>query len=112
MALLHCPECGHELAATAVACPNCGRPTAPPVVEKRVPGVPVERREAFPTWAFIPIGLLAVILLAVIYLMVRESDDSANTNINVNVAGRRGTDPARTTTVPSSDTGSVTVPGD
>lgn len=111
MALLHCPECGHEVAATAVACPNCGRPTATPVVETRIPVVPVERREAFPTWAFIPIGLLAVILLAVIYLMVRESDEG-NTNINVNLAGRRPTtDPARTTTVPSSDSGSVTVPG-
>ncbi len=29
MALLHCPECGHDVSDRAAACPNCGyRPTS------------------------------------------------------------------------------------
>ena len=38
MSLVHCPECGHEVSANAVACPNCGRPitTSAPVIERKV----------------------------------------------------------------------------
>jgi uncharacterized OB-fold protein len=118
MSLVHCPECGHEISANAVACPNCGRPIqAVPVVEKNVVVAhPTHRESGFPTWAFIPIGLLALILLIVVYMAVRQTDDQANTNINVNMASRRAnTEPTReprTTTVPpSSDPQQVTVPG-
>lgn len=115
MSLLHCPECGHEVSLNAVACPNCGRPIAATVVEKKViVAQPPPRESGFPTWAFIPIGLLAVILLFVVYVAFRQSDDQANTNINVNVAGRRtSTEPlreSRTSSVPSTDSQSVTVP--
>jgi len=119
MSLTHCPECAHEVSLNAVACPNCGRPVhAPPVVERKIVVAPPEREGGFPTWALIPIGLLGVILLFVAYLAFRGTDDQANTNINVNVAGRRTTtattDPvrdSRTTTVPSSDAPAVSVPG-
>lgn len=114
MSLTHCPECGHEVSVNAVACPNCGRPTGvEPVVEKTVFVRPPVRESEFPTWAFIPIGLLAAVLLVVVYLAFRQTDDTANTNVNVNVAGRRtGAAPpneTRTTSVPSEPT-SVSVP--
>lgn len=113
MSLIYCPECGSEISNNAVACPSCGRPisAAPdPVVEKKfVVTTPEVRESGFPTWAFIPIGVVALILLFVAYAALRQPDDSAN--INVNVAARRGsTDPVRDTRVPSTDTQSVTVP--
>lgn len=76
-----------------------------------------QRENGFPTWALIPIGLLAVILLFVAYLAFRDSDESANTNVNVNLAGRRSTqvpasnNPTTVTVPPSTDTQTVTVPG-
>lgn len=72
--------------------------------------MPPERQESgFPTWAFIPIGLLAVILLFIAYFALRQPEDSAN--INVNVASRRGSpEPIRETRVPSTDSQSVTIP--
>ncbi len=112
MSLLHCPECAHELSDNAVACPNCGRPTnVEPVVERQV--VMVDNgptRDGFPTWAFIPIGMLAVILLMLIYVLVKRNDDvtgnQAATTINVNAsrpaAPSRPSEPMTTTTVPSS----------
>ncbi len=112
MSLILCPECGHEVSTTATACPNCARPLhAPPLVERKVVlAEPVERPQTFPTWALIPIGLLAVLLVFVAYLAFRGSDESANSNINVNVAGRRpGTD-TPTSSIPSTDTTSARVP--
>jgi hypothetical protein len=80
------------------------------VERKVVVAEPLEREQVFPTWALIPIGLLAVLLVFVAYLAFRGSDESANTNINVNVAGRRtGTD-TQTTSIPPSDTTSARLP--
>lgn len=119
MSLLHCPECGHEISDNAVACPNCGRPTSAPVpvVERKVVVVDNgRRRDGFPTWAFIPIGMLAVILLILVYVLVnRNSDENANQRVNVNVNASRQTatrpsEPSTVTTVPSSGPSSVTVP--
>lgn len=115
MSLIYCPECGHEVAVDAVACPNCAHPlhAAAAVVEKKYVVAP-PRESGFPTWAFIPIGLLAVILLVVVYMAFRQTDDQANTNINVNLAGKRpNSEPLRdtkTTTLPSSETQPVTAP--
>ena len=117
MSLLYCPECGHEISANAIACPNCGHPLhAPtPVVEKRViiAQPPPQRESGFPPWAFVPIGIVAIAILFLAYFLLRQSDDQANTNINVNMAGRRTSqEPVRTATVPSSgETQSVLAPG-
>ena len=114
MSLVHCAECGHEISVNAVACPNCGRPISTrPVVERKFVTMPT-RESGFPTWAFIPIGLLAIILLVVVYMAFRQSNDEGNANTNTNMAGRR-TSPepvrdSRTSTVPSTGNPGVTVP--
>ena len=105
MSLILCPECGHEVSTTATTCPNCARPMhAPPIVERKVFVAPAADPEGgFPTWALIPIGLLGVVLIFVAYIAFRGSDETANTNLNVNVA-RRPTIETRSTstsTVPS-----------
>ncbi len=109
MSLVHCPECSHEVATNAVACPNCGRPlVTAPVTERKVVVMDPPRESGFPTWALIPIGLLAVILIAVLFLVFNRTPDDANSNIRVNVNGARPvtrTDvPSTTTTVPSTST--------
>lgn len=116
MSLVFCPECSHEISANAIACPNCGRPiTTPPVERKMVVAQPVQRDGGFPTWAFIPIGLLALILLFVMYMALRTPEDQANINVNANLAGRRITNASgrdsTTVTVPSSGDTTVSVPG-
>ena len=107
MSLPHCPECGHEVSANAVACPNCGRPLAavPPVVHSALSSPSRRRvRTAFRRGVFIPIGVLAIVVLFLGYLMFIRSNDQGNTNVNVNMAGRRpGSEPNReihTSTVP------------
>ena len=119
MSLIYCPECGHEISANAVACPNCGRPIQPvapaPVVEKNVV-VRQPREGGFPSWAFVPIGLLALLLVIVAFMAFRQNDTEANTNVNVNVAGRRPvTEPTRESRTveipPSSSSQPVTIPG-
>lgn len=47
MALIKCPECGHDVSSNATACPNCGNP----VPKKQVP-VTFERRKQFNTSQF------------------------------------------------------------
>lgn len=116
MSLALCPECGHEVSTNAAACPNCARPThAPPIVERKViVSQPPPRESSFPPWAIVPIVLLGIILLAVGYMMFRQSDEQANTNLNVNVATRRTAgEPdreVRTTSVPSTAPSGVSVP--
>ena len=102
MSLITCPECAHEVSASAVACPNCGHPFAKPVVPPRVVVQEfVEEDSGFPKWAFIPLGLLGVVLLFVLFVFLRNSeDDEAQRNINVRVAGQTTTgNTTRETTV-------------
>lgn len=117
MSMIFCPECGHEVSVNAAACPNCGRPIAPPVVEKKVVVAPPRRKETVPPWVWAIIGVLGVLLVVLAVMLLRDSDD-ANTNLNVNVAARRAAnaelaarDRATTTTVPSTDAGTSSVPG-
>lgn len=132
MSLIYCPECGHEISQAAVACPSCGRPinAAVPTTEKRVIVANPPREDGgFPPWAFIPIGILGVALLSLLFYAISRNDETANTNLNVNVSTTRASNrtrdadrtidsqtinvPSDTTTVTAPPTSSqtVTVPG-
>ncbi|MBK8467110.1 MAG: zinc ribbon domain-containing protein [Chloracidobacterium sp.] len=115
MALTYCAECGHEISTTAVACPNCGRPVMKPVTETNyVVAPPVQRESGFPTWAFVPVGIVVVVLIFLVFVALRGTDDSANTNISVRANSRATpSEPlreTRTTSVASTDSQTVTVP--
>lgn len=101
MALINCPECGHEVSIEAVACPSCGRPlNAPPnpVIQRRVI-VAEPREEGFPKWVIAPIAILGIVVIFLLIAMTRNSDESANTrSINVNVAQPRSSTTSRDTT--------------
>lgn len=103
MALIYCPECGHEISDSAVACPNCGRPTsARPVIERKFVAADVPPRpDAFPKWILIPIVLIAAIGLFALFYALRD-DDTANTRVNVNTR-RPETDTVRTGSTSSAD---------
>ena len=111
MALIYCPECGHEISNSAVACPNCGRPIqARPVIDRKVVVADVPRDEGFPKWALIPLVVLGGVLLFALFYMMRGDDDSANANLRVNVNTRRpDVDPVRSGST-SSDTTTTTAP--
>ncbi len=113
MSLALCPECGHEVSTNAATCPNCGRPThAPPIVERKVI-VAQPEREGFPPWAIVPIVLVGLLLLVVGYMVLRPNDESANSNLRVNVnSGRTGVPErdTRTTSVPSTQTQAPVMP--
>lgn len=126
MALLICPDCGHEVSAAAVACANCGRPMVDPTIERNVviTEAPAPVRDDFPKWIFIPIAALGALLLLFLFVWMRNNDDTANTNINVNVArsGQTTNGTTRDTTastrtevpnqvtIPPSDTTTVSTP--
>lgn len=124
MSLIICPECKHEVSSSAVACPNCAHPFARPVVQPRVVVQEfVEEDSGFPKWAFIPLGLLGVVLLFVLFAFLRNGDDEAQRNINISLAGQppasnttRGTTarpdlpPNQIVVPPSSQSGQIVVP--
>jgi hypothetical protein len=92
MALINCPECGKEVSNTAVACPNCGHPLAPPTLEERtvvreVPA-PVVERDAFPKWIFVPLAILGAVLIFLLFALLRQEDDNKS-NINVDISAKR-----------------------
>ncbi len=112
MSLITCPECAHEVSATAAACPNCGHQFAPPVVHRKViVSEAVPERDDFPKWIFIPLGLLGVVLLFVLFAYMRNNDDTADgRNINVSVNTQRPSGaPLSNSTTTSVAPGSQTV---
>lgn len=110
MSLITCPECAHEISTTAAACPNCGYLFAPPVVKTRtiVQEVPRES-DGFPPWAFIPLGILGVVLVFLLFYFLR-SDETANSNLSVNVATKRPTETRETTVRTDPQPNEVAVP--
>jgi len=73
----------------------------------------VEEDGGFPKWAFIPLGLLGLTLLFVLFAFMRNGDDEAQRNINVNIAGQQRAANSResTTTVrPESPPNQIVVP--
>lgn len=132
MALIHCPECGHENSQAAIACPNCGRPINGTVSTGRpihVTSSSVDG-DGFPVWAAVPLVLAVIALIFLLFYALRYNDETADTNLNVNVTTRRtasaddrrstsdtvrdgdtSSDPSRTGTAPPSDLRVVGVPG-
>lgn len=110
MSLIICPECAHEVSTTAAACPNCGHLIAPPIVKTRtiVQEVPRES-EGFPPWAFIPLGVLGLLLVFLLFYFLK-SDDTANNNINVNIAARKPIETKETTVRTNPQPNEVAVP--
>ena len=110
MSLIICPECTHEVSTTAAACPNCGHSFAPPIVKTRtiIQEVPRER-EGFPPWAFIPLGVLGLGLVFLLFYFLK-SDDTAGSNINVNVASRKPVETRETTVRTNPQPNEVVVP--
>jgi hypothetical protein len=112
MSLIICPDCGHEVSTAATACANCGRPLLDPTIERNVVITEVAPpvRDDFPKWIFIPLGILGIVLLFVFFAWMRNNnDDSANLNVNVNVA-RKQTGNTRDTTIRDAPPNQVTVP--
>jgi hypothetical protein len=121
MALVICPDCAKEVSPAAVACPNCGHPFAKPTTTPRVivQDLPPEK-DGFPTWAFIPLGILGVVLLFGLIFWMRNSDDDQR-NVNVRVTQPAGSntrdtvvradDPPNQIVVPSApQSGEIVVP--
>jgi hypothetical protein len=72
----------------------------------------VEEDNGFPKWAFIPLGLLGVVLLFVLFVFLRNGDDEAQRNINIRIAGQttNGNSIRETTVRPDSLPNQVVVP--
>ncbi|MEQ1642172.1 MAG: zinc ribbon domain-containing protein [Pyrinomonadaceae bacterium] len=108
MSLVLCPDCGHELSTAAIACPNCGLPVNAPVVARHVVVAP--REDSFPPWGIALIAIGGILVLLVAFLIFRQSNEDANSNLSVNVNTRRPTNERATTTVPSTAPQGVSVP--
>jgi len=74
MALVKCPDCGHDVSTAASACPNCGRPMAAMSAPAPAPALPVKEETLWhgtPSWLLlfgkIVIAFLVVIVLILIY---------------------------------------------
>lgn len=108
MSLIYCPECGHEISQAAIACPGCGRPinAVPPPVDTVVIARP--RREGFPPWAIVPLAIAGVGLLFLLFYAISRDDETAESNLNVNVSTRR----ASSNTMPDTDRPSAAYPTD
>jgi hypothetical protein len=108
MSLIFCPECGHEVSANAVACPNCGRPLVAP---ERPVAVVRRQEEGMPPWA-IPAILGAVVLLGlVMFFLFRGSNDDSNVNVALRTnSNRLANVPVTRTDIPPTEPSTVSVP--
>lgn len=85
MAIIHCPECAKEVSNTAVACPNCGHPLAPPAIERETivrEAPPVIEKEGFPNWVFIPLAVLGIVVIFFLIILFQNKEPET-TNINI-----------------------------
>jgi hypothetical protein len=80
-----------------------------PVVETVV----VQRPEKeVPKWAYIPVAVIGGLALLLLFIVFLRNDEDESQNVNVKVAANRraSTTQETTQTVPSTDSGTVTVP--
>ena len=108
MSLIYCPECGHEVSANAVACPNCGRPLVAP---ERPVAVVRRREDGFPPWG-IPAIVGAVVLLGLLlFFLFRGSNDDSNVNVALRTnANRNANLPVSRTDISPTEPSTVSVP--
>ncbi len=111
MSLSNCPECGHDVSTSAVACPNCGKPLQ---YNTAIPPRPVVvqdaiKEEGVPPWAF-AVGAIALIgLITLAFVLFTRSDDSDNSNLSVRVGSESDSRPASRDRVPN-EPSSASVP--
>ncbi len=120
MSLIHCPECAKEVSNTAVACPNCGHPLAPPNIERKTivrEAPPVVEKEGFPNWIFIPLAVLGIVVIFLLIVLFQNKDETDNTNIRLTTTTTEvpdttvRTDPPKTeVVVPSNPQSDVDLP--
>ena len=93
MSLITCPDCGNQVSTDAVACPQCGRPMAPAIVEpipqREVIIQQTPRRQGFQPWMIAPIIILGAILVFILFAVMRNNDDESNRNVNVRLGSER-----------------------
>lgn len=112
MSLSNCPECGHDVSTSAVACPSCGRPlqyNTPVQPRPIIVQEAIKEEEGVPPWAFAVGGIALIGLIVLAFVMFSRSDDSANSNLSVRV-GSDGTSRPATRERTSSEPSTVTVP--
>src|SRR5712692_3553709 len=73
MALVKCPDCGHDVSTAASACPNCGRPmaamaaptpqTAPPVKEETL-------WHGTPSWLLLFGKVVLAFVVAIVLILI------------------------------------------
>ncbi len=111
MSLSNCPECGHDVSTSAVACTNCGRPIQynAPVQRPIVVQETIKDEEGVPPWAFAVGGIALIGLIVFAFVMFSRSDESDNSNLSVRVGSETTSRPASRDRV-SSEPSTVTVP--
>ncbi len=73
MAVISCPDCGHDVSTSAPACPHCGRPSPAGMTPiAAVPGPPLQEQtlwQGTPSWMLL-VGKIVVIVLTLIALPI------------------------------------------